>query len=71
MNRRIPRATLGIAAALTASLLTTSWLNQKATGLPKANDLDKVSLGEHWYGPEISLKDLDGHVVLYEFWGIN
>ena len=66
MNRRTPRATLGLAAVLTLGVLTAT-----ASSLSAASDLDKISLGKHWFGPEISLKDLEGHVVLYEFWGIN
>lgn len=30
---------------------------------------DAVRLGEHWFGPEVSMKDLEGRVVLIEDWG--
>lgn len=32
--------------------------------------LKDVKLGEHWYGPEWTLEDLKGRVVLFEFWGL-
>lgn len=38
----------------------------KSTQLEKA-----LRLGKHWYGPERKLKDLEGRVVLFEFWGIS
>jgi hypothetical protein len=36
-----------------------------------AGELEKVNLGEHWYGPNLKLEDLKGHVVLFEAWGRN
>jgi hypothetical protein len=35
----------------------------------KGTLLEKVNLGENWYGPKLSLDDLKGRVVLIEFWG--
>jgi hypothetical protein len=32
---------------------------------------DGVTLGEHWYGQDVSVDDLKGRVVLLEFWGYN
>jgi len=32
--------------------------------------LKDVKLGEHLYGPELKADDLQGRVVLFEFWGI-
>jgi hypothetical protein len=32
-------------------------------------DIEKVKLGEHWYGPDLKVEDLKGRVVLLEFWG--
>jgi hypothetical protein len=34
-----------------------------------ADDLDKVNMGQHWYGPERTLASLKGHIVLWEKWG--
>ncbi len=31
--------------------------------------LADLNLGDHWFGPEISHKDLKGKVVLFEMWG--
>jgi len=28
-----------------------------------------VTLGSHWYGPELTMRDLKGRVVLIEDWG--
>ena len=44
-----------------------------ATAVPaKSTQLESaVTLGEHWFGDEINLKELKGKVVLYEFWGLN
>lgn len=36
-----------------------------------AVDLKGVTLGEHITGPKVAAKDLDGKVVLYEYWGIH
>jgi hypothetical protein len=36
-----------------------------------ADDLDKASLGQHWYGPERTMEGLKGHIVLWENWGYN
>lgn len=33
--------------------------------------LDNVSFGSHVAGPAVSQSDLAGHVVLFEFWGVN
>ena len=33
--------------------------------------LDGVNLGEHWFGPNLTLDDLKGRIVLLEFWGYN
>lgn len=44
-----------------------------ATGLgagDKDSILDKVQLGEHWFGPKRDLEGLKGHVVLLVFWGL-
>ncbi len=32
--------------------------------------LKDVKLGEHWYGPQWTVEDLKGRVVLFEFWGL-
>ena len=34
-------------------------------------ELAKVSLGTHWYGPEVNAEDLKGKVTLLVFWGFN
>jgi len=34
-------------------------------------EIEKISLGDHIYGPKFSVEDLKGRVVLVEFWGIN
>ena len=31
--------------------------------------LETLSLGEYWFGAEISKEDLEGKVVLFELWG--
>lgn len=36
-----------------------------------AGPLDQISLGEHWYGPNHTLDDLKGRVVMFELWGYN
>lgn len=36
-----------------------------------AAQLSKVSLGQHWYGPQVDLEELKGRVVMLEFWGFN
>ena len=36
-----------------------------------ADDLDKATLGQHWYGPERTMDGLKGHIVLWENWGYN
>jgi hypothetical protein len=44
-----------------------------ATGLgagEKDSLLDKVQLGENWFGPKRDLEGLKGHVVLLVFWGL-
>lgn len=33
-------------------------------------ELKDVKFGEHWYGAEWTAADLQGRVVLFEFWGI-
>ena len=42
----------------------------KAEPKGEAN-LAGVTLGEHWYGPDYTLDDLKGRIVLLEFWGYN
>ncbi len=67
MNRalRYGAPVLGLAAAL--------WLGAfaNATATAPAKLQESLSLGEHWYGPKITAKDLLGKVVLYEVWGKN
>jgi hypothetical protein len=31
--------------------------------------LADLDLGEHWFGPEITVDSLQGKVVLFEMWG--
>jgi hypothetical protein len=31
--------------------------------------IDDLNVGTHWYGPEVTAKDLAGKVVLVELWG--
>lgn len=35
----------------------------------QAATLGSLKMGEYWYGPNLSLEDLKGRVVLVEFWG--
>ena len=32
-------------------------------------DLERLSMGEYWYGAQVDLDDLRGKVVLVEYWG--
>jgi cytochrome oxidase Cu insertion factor (SCO1/SenC/PrrC family) len=63
-------AILGLAIVLGGAFTVAG---STATAEPaKSTELESVvSLGEHWYGDEIDLKDLKGKVVLLEFWGLN
>jgi hypothetical protein len=44
-----------------------------AAGLAQAQEftLEDVSFGEQWFGPEVTLEDCQGRVVLLEMWGRN
>ncbi len=57
-----------ILGALTALLFTAApaWAAGATTTLQ-----DAFKFGEHWYGPEYSMADLKGRVVLIEDWGYN
>lgn len=46
-------------------------LMMPALAQAKVTSLEGVSLGEHWYGPNYSLEDLKGRVVMFELWGYN
>jgi len=37
----------------------------------KVESLEGASLGQHWFGPNWSLEDLRGRVVMVELWGFN
>lgn len=54
-----------LALALSLGLLMPTAAEAKVTSLEGA------SLGEHWYGPNYSMEDLKGRVVLFELWGYN
>lgn len=42
-----------------------------APALAKSSvSIKDVKLGKHVYGPDLDLEDLEGRVVLYEFWGM-
>lgn len=52
--------------ALAALLATSAW------AAPSGDyTIDNLSLGEHWYGEDLTVGDLKGRVVLIEFWGKN
>ena len=57
-------AVLAVAAALIATPGAAGTENTSKIGA-------SVRMGDHWYGPELSEKDLHGRVVLYEVWGLN
>lgn len=66
-------------AAVPLALLTTAGLSktlaaESSKAEPKEEEtsaLEGVSLGEYWYGPNLTSGDLKGRVVLLEFWGYN
>jgi hypothetical protein len=52
------------------------WILALALSIPglaeaKVTSLEGATLGEHWYGPNYSLEDLKGRVVMFELWGYN
>ena len=61
MRSSLSVATLWVA---TATLLTSPALGGVTVSIKD------VKLGKHLYGPEWKPEDLEGRVVLYEFWGL-
>lgn len=57
------RKSMGLGAALAVALTSAAYTSTKLS--------DVVDLGKHWYGDELTMKDLEGRVVLFEFWGYN
>lgn len=37
----------------------------------QVSSLQGGNLGQHWYGPEYTMDDLKGRVVMVEAWGYN
>ena len=56
-------------AALALPALLTSSASAQSEG--EKSEIEKISLGDHIYGPKVNVEDLKGRVVLVEFWGIN
>ena len=54
-------------AGLAVALLVIASLAAPA----QAQDLDKLRLGDHWYGDAWDTQSLKGRVVLMEIWGFN
>ena len=59
-----------LAASLLLLALPGTLLAEQGQG-PADDDavIADLNLGDHWFGPEVSLKDLKGKVVLFEMWG--
>ena len=49
------------------TLLVTAMLATAATA--GDSDLERLSMGDYWYGAQVDVKDLKGKVVLVEYWG--
>ena len=63
-------------AASLVAVLCAFGTGLSVTGLSAADSAtvkleSALTLGEHWYGPERTLEDLKGRVVLIEDWGYN
>jgi hypothetical protein len=56
--------TAALSAALVLGLQATAQAGTIGT-------LDKVDLGEHWFGPKRTPSELQGRVVMIELWGFN
>ena len=56
-------------AALAVPALLTAPAVAQSEG--EKSEIEKISLGEHIYGPKVTVEDLKGRVVLIDFWGIN
>ena len=69
--KRIPW--ISIASVLIIGVVTAGNLQEPDEGLgPVASGpitIGGAILGTHWFGPEISHKDLKGKVVLFEIYG--
>jgi thiol-disulfide isomerase/thioredoxin len=53
------------------TLLLMALFSLPASMLSAAASLDSVNLGTYVLGPKVSVQDLQGHVVLFEYWGVH
>ena len=70
MRRSIDSSGTLLALTLTAVFVSSIVADSDASAAPKRLK-DIVQLGAHWYGPELSHRDLRGRVVLVKVWGLN
>jgi hypothetical protein len=52
-------------------LTTLAFLASLAVAAQAEITLDNLSLGEHWYGDNVAVEDMQGRVVMVEMWGRN
>ena len=70
MRRVIGTLSVAISVAISIAIGVAIWAIPSVQAGPKGeSQIQKLRLGEYWFGAEVKQADLVGKVVLVEIWG--